>query len=113
MTDRHTCAAWNGAVGLVFAYSQAPPTDRFVLAAIAQHAGPDGVARPGKDRLAAITGLDVSTVRRCIARLERLGELVVERHQGHPSRYLVVLTDPAPRLPRGGAAPPELPRTHQ
>lgn len=130
--DRTTAARWNGSVGAVLAYSQADPTARFVLVAIAQHAdGAGGRARPTMGRIAALTGLDYGTVRRAIIRLEELGELVTSR-TGRAHRYAITLdvpdpcgeppsaaeegarpaeSDRAPRAIGSRATPTELPRT--
>lgn len=96
---RASVAGWNGAVGRVLAYSRAKPTARFVLVAIAQHADTLGRARPSIDRLAALTGHDERTVRRAVAELEALGELLVERRHRHAHRYMVVVAAPVDEEP--------------
>lgn len=56
--------------------AQAPgltATRKLVLLALAAHADERGVARPGRDRLAAMTALNERTVRRCLADLQALG----------------------------------------
>lgn len=92
--DRTTCARWNGAVGLVLAFSDADPTARLVLVAVAQHADGAGRGRPSVPRLAAMTGYSPSTVRAALRRLEAAGELLVERVAGRASRYVVAVVDP-------------------
>lgn len=96
-------ARWNGGVGAVFAYSQADPTARLVLLAIAHH-GDTGPAIPSITRLAAFTGLAPRTVQGAIRRLEQLGELIVEHRAHTSSRYILGLADP--RISCGG--PPHL-----
>lgn len=87
---RHTAAEWNGATGAVLAYSAADPIARFVLVAVAHHAGNGRAARPTMGRLAELTGFDYGTIRRAIDRLERLGELVTQR-TGRAHRFVIVL----------------------
>lgn len=54
-----------------------PPTDKFILVTLADHANPEGNCFPSVRRLAQLTGFDESTVRRSIAKLVELG--LVER----------------------------------
>ena len=102
--DRESAAGWNGAVGDVFAYSQASPRARHVLLAIAHHVRPRSNAFPSIERIMAITGLGRSTVKRAIKELQDLGELLVEPG-GSPnggrrrsSRYVITLAERQPRL---------------
>lgn len=69
----------------VWAHSKATGTDKFVLLAIAEHVGSEGVAWPSNARLRAYTGLSERSIRRSIDVLVKLGELAV-LHQGGPGR---------------------------
>jgi len=78
----------------VFDKSEATANDRLVLLAIADEADDDGSnAYPSIDRLGHKVRLPKRTVRRCIDRLEALGELEVIRPvsqgRGHYNRYVV------------------------
>lgn len=55
--------------------SDLPSTQKFVLVALADMADEKNSCYPGQDRLAAMTGTSVSTVRRALKELESMGAL--------------------------------------
>lgn len=58
------------------------PSAKFVLMAIAFRANDDGECWPSATDIQKITGLNVKTVRRCLASLESLGYLIRTRRDG-------------------------------
>jgi hypothetical protein len=81
----------------VWEQSKAPPTQRFVLLAIADCANDRGSdAYPAVSTLAAKTGLSERGVRKAIAELEKSGELQVSYKAGPKgcNRYRVVMRNP-------------------
>jgi helix-turn-helix protein len=81
------------------------PSDRLVLLALRIHDvhGDGDGATPGYQRLASLTGLHPSTVRKRLGALERAGHLQ-KRRWGRLAVYYIV----APRVaPRGNMLPPE------
>jgi hypothetical protein len=100
----------------VFERSASELAARLVLLAIADRANDEGSdAWPSIPTLAKKAHVDERTVRRSIERLERLGELRVERQIGRSHIYTVVM-QPALPLAAGVEAPPTLdklsPRTN-
>lgn len=80
----------------VFRLSEATGNDRLVLLAIADEANDDGCnAYPGIPLIAAKVRLPERTVRRCLDRLDELGELhriqPEKRGRGHFTRYEVLV----------------------
>ncbi len=69
------------------------PSAKFVLMAIAFRANEDGECWPSATDIQKITGLNVKTVRRCLASLESLGYLVRTRRDGKSD--ILKIVDPA------------------
>jgi hypothetical protein len=72
------------AVACVLHHSQATPTAKLVLTAIAWHLGEDPLTGcfPSQDTLAHYANINVRQVRRAIDQLTELGELEVWKHGG-------------------------------
>lgn len=83
MSVERTTAVWEG--------SRSTGNDRLCLLALADAAHDDGYAWPGIDTLAEQTRVHRCTIIRCLARLERLGELIIDRNRRRGNRYLVVV----------------------
>lgn len=76
-----------------------PPGPKFVLVALADHAGEDGVCWPGTARLGEKTGIANSTIREHLNRLEKIGCLTRTRRRrgdGTLGTYEYTLQAPAP-----------------
>jgi hypothetical protein len=79
----------------VFENSRSDGYDRLVLLALADRTNDAGLdAWPSVPTIAAKSRMDARTVRRCLVRLEALGELQVERRQGRSSRYAIIMQVP-------------------
>ena len=82
------------AIAAVWDAEHIPPTQRFVLVALADHADHDGGnMRPAIDTLARKTGLDRSTVKRCLRWLRAEKVIVMDRapRQHSPAEYHLAL----------------------
>ena len=80
------------------------PSDRFVLLAIADHADDEGLAWPGQDRLAELTGYSRPTVSAAVKRLEAHGRIETSRKVRMSNRYRLrsrsrSACDPPPTTP--------------
>src|SRR6186713_408890 len=76
----------------VFDRSEATGSDRLVLLVIADRSNDDGAGCfRGRESIARMARVSPATVTRSIARLEELGELVVERRAGFTSLYRITL----------------------
>ncbi len=79
--------------------------DVAVALAIAHHAGPDGIAFPGAERLSSLARLHVRNVRRSVDRLEQLGVLETRGGwRGQPRQYRLLLSADDPRIWTGDGA---------
>ncbi len=90
-------------LAVVMNHSRANGADRLVLIGIASHEG-DGGAFPGIAKLARYAGIEERSVKRCLRRLEALGEVATYVQAGgssgvpdwrRPNRYVVLLECPA------------------
>jgi Bifunctional DNA primase/polymerase, N-terminal/Primase C terminal 1 (PriCT-1)/Helix-turn-helix domain len=84
------------------------PFDRLLLHVLAQHADRNGVAWPGIDRLADLTGASRPTVISAIKRLEAADRAHVTRTHQRPNRYCL---RPRPRTSCSHAPSPTRPQT--
>lgn len=76
----------------VFDHSESTGSDRLVLLVIADRSDDSGRGCwRGKESIAHMARVDRATVTRSIARLEALGELVVDRRPGRTSEYRISL----------------------
>ena len=88
-----------------------------VAVIIVAHADRHGVAYPGIDEIARLTGLHRTTVYRAIPHLEVAGILTVTRRKGKANRYRLAIETPHRSLwdihnqTRLGATPDEHART--
>jgi len=99
-------------MGWVWDHSTAAGSDLLVLLAIADSADHDGTnAWPSLESLARKARIDRRNVRRCVRRLEELGELRVELKSGGPpdrrrdrrtNRYTVVMSNEGAPTPSRG-----------
>lgn len=97
-----------------FDSSAATGTDLLVLLILANHANDSGEAWPSVARVARVARVSVSTARRSIRTLERLGEVQTVVSPGRPNRYRLTLADPGqidrPSLDATGADPGQIDR---
>ena len=76
----------------VWRHSESTGSHRIVLLAIADFANEDGVGWPGQDRLARMSKLSVSSVKRIVSDLVESGELWRgRRREGGPNAYIVLV----------------------
>jgi SOS-response transcriptional repressor LexA len=75
------------------------PIRKAVLLALANHANKDGYCWPSQKLLAAETEFGLSTIRREIRALEKLGFIRMQRNYNQPSKYRLIFRPPQ----RGGS----------
>ena len=80
--------------------SNVPSSEKLVLLVYADHANKQGIAWPGNRRIAEVTGLSLSTVKRAKKNLRQQGYL--RSITGSSTRYKVVVCEPT-----GGSHGPE------
>lgn len=76
------------------------PSSRLVLVVLADHAGTDGVAWPGRDTIARAVGVSVDTVDRRLAGLARLGLITRAAADEVPHAWQSIRPDRRPRAYR-------------